>query len=198
MVSLEGTDFHICEPKPFDAKWYSQKFKGPGLRLKMKSSLDSLETVVGDNGYGDDRCLRVGDVSSDEHKKHSRIQARHETWNGRLKNFFVLGHRFRHKIEFHSSCFLAVVNITQVVIENEKGLFSIEDEEQHSSSVGSICWCSMRGKGFSRIQSRLLAVTGSRSCFASVLISVRVIWSDQFIPLPSPLQKPLHSLLRLH
>jgi len=29
---VHGMDFRISEPKPFNSKWYSHKFKGPGVR----------------------------------------------------------------------------------------------------------------------------------------------------------------------
>jgi len=31
LVTIDGTDFEILEPTPFDKQWYSHKFKGPGL-----------------------------------------------------------------------------------------------------------------------------------------------------------------------
>ena len=31
LVSIDGTDFRIQEPKPFSSKWFSKKFKGPGI-----------------------------------------------------------------------------------------------------------------------------------------------------------------------
>jgi len=34
-VSLDGTDFRIFEPVPFDKKWYSHKFHGPGVRYEV-------------------------------------------------------------------------------------------------------------------------------------------------------------------
>ncbi len=34
-VSVDGTDFRIFEPTPFNSKWYSHKFKGPGLRYEV-------------------------------------------------------------------------------------------------------------------------------------------------------------------
>lgn len=43
-VSLDGTDFSIYEPTPFDAKWYSHKLNGPGLRYEIGI------------------CLRTGDI----------------------------------------------------------------------------------------------------------------------------------------
>ena len=30
-VMVDGTVFHIQEPTPLDLRWYSHKFKGPGL-----------------------------------------------------------------------------------------------------------------------------------------------------------------------
>ena len=30
-ISLDGTDFHIQEPSPFNPMWYSHKFEGLGV-----------------------------------------------------------------------------------------------------------------------------------------------------------------------
>ena len=34
-VSVDGTDFRIYEPTSFSSKWFSHKFKGPGLRYEV-------------------------------------------------------------------------------------------------------------------------------------------------------------------
>ena len=34
-VTLDGTDCRIREPAPFNTKWYSHKFRGPGLRYEI-------------------------------------------------------------------------------------------------------------------------------------------------------------------
>lgn len=34
-ASVDGTDCRINEPFPFDSKWYSHKFHGPGLRYEI-------------------------------------------------------------------------------------------------------------------------------------------------------------------
>ena len=34
-VTVDGTDCRVYEPAPFDPKWYSHKFKGPGLRYEI-------------------------------------------------------------------------------------------------------------------------------------------------------------------
>ncbi len=38
-VSVDCTDVRIQEPKPFHAKWYSQKFRGPGIRYELGISV---------------------------------------------------------------------------------------------------------------------------------------------------------------
>ena len=43
-ISVDGTDFHIYEPTPFNRKWYSHKFKGPGVRYEIR------------------RCIQTGDI----------------------------------------------------------------------------------------------------------------------------------------
>jgi DDE superfamily endonuclease len=34
-VTVDGTDFRIMEPSPFDAKWLSEKFNGPGVKYEV-------------------------------------------------------------------------------------------------------------------------------------------------------------------
>ena len=34
-LSVDGTDFMVYEPRPFDRKWYSEKFHGAGLRYEI-------------------------------------------------------------------------------------------------------------------------------------------------------------------
>jgi hypothetical protein len=34
-VTIDGTDFRINEPSPFDPKWYSHKFRGAGVRYEV-------------------------------------------------------------------------------------------------------------------------------------------------------------------
>eukprot|EP00171_Calliarthron_tuberculosum_P006568 IDg6568t1 len=44
-VSVDGTDFRICEPTPFCPSWYSHKFKGPGLRYEVALAIETGEIV---------------------------------------------------------------------------------------------------------------------------------------------------------
>jgi hypothetical protein len=139
---LDGTDFRIYEQTPFDRKWYSHKFKGPGLRYEVGLSiingnivwayggmpcgeypdlvlardlyLDTIdlgEMTMADDGYNDRNYFITGAYFPQRAEEIKRIMARHETVNRRLKQFKVLGDRFRHNVHLHPRCFYAVVNI---------------------------------------------------------------------------------------
>ena len=49
MISVDGTDFRICEPYPYVKEinkiWYSHKFKGPGLRYEIGVSIKTGDIV---------------------------------------------------------------------------------------------------------------------------------------------------------
>ena len=143
-VSVDGTDFKICEPTPWSASYYCHKHNGPGLRYEIaisiysgkfvwahgpfpcgshsdlvifRSGLKKLlqnanEKAIADKGYRDSHCIIPG-MSSNE-SFTSRIRARHESANGRLKSFHVLSHRFRHSLNLHSVCFFSVLNLTHL------------------------------------------------------------------------------------
>ena len=40
-MSIDGTDFRINEPRPFDRKWYSHKFHGPGVRYAIAVAINT-------------------------------------------------------------------------------------------------------------------------------------------------------------
>ena len=42
-LSLDATDCRIQEPTPFSTKWYSHKFKGPGLRYEVALTIKNGE-----------------------------------------------------------------------------------------------------------------------------------------------------------
>jgi len=152
-MSVDGTDCRIREPQPFHSRWYSHKFKSAALRYEieitvdngtiawahgpfaagswpdlkifrsgLKHYLDEEEKVVADDGYPDRKCLRLAESGADVVK---RIRARHETLNGRLKNFGCVGSLFRHKKELHSLCFFAVLNVVQLSLQNGHPLFEL-------------------------------------------------------------------------
>ena len=55
-----------------------------------------------------------------------RVRVRHETLNGRLKNWGILSQVFRHDIRRHGDVFRACAVITQLTIEHGEPLFVVE------------------------------------------------------------------------
>ena len=150
MVSLDGTDFSINEPTPFDRKWWSHKFNKSALRYEvgicirtghivwvngewsdLKLAREAYimavypdEMTLADKGYMD-RDYFVNPSYPESAGIQKKIMARHETANARLKQFGVLKNVYRHRIEDHMLCFLTVANMVQVCIENESPLYSV-------------------------------------------------------------------------
>ena len=141
------------EPTVFNPMWYSHKFHGPGLRYEiglciftghivwahggvpcghwpdLKLARDAFifnlqegEKALADRGYQDQNFFEH--PNGDQRKK--KILSRHETANRRIKQFSCLQHRFRHALFLHPSFFHAVVNITQLMIQNGEPLFAID------------------------------------------------------------------------
>jgi hypothetical protein len=88
----------------------------------LRSLLLEDEYVEADSGYRGDSKLMTPQVSlsSNQRKQKSKVRARHENVNARLKVFNVLNISFRHMnpsvemMEKHGSCFKAVVVLTQL------------------------------------------------------------------------------------
>jgi hypothetical protein len=157
-VSCDGTDFRIHEQKPFWKGWYSYKYNGPGLRYEvaiciqtgaivwingpfpcgkwpdirifrndLKKELDNGEKAEADNGYqGEPRHIKLPTGE----RAQSIVRARHETVNGRFKNFGCLSGIFRHGVAKHSSAFRAVAAITQLALDNGEPLFSVNYDDR--------------------------------------------------------------------
>ena len=154
-ISVDGTDFLIKEPSPFDSSYYSHKFKHADLRYKvcvdsdgnivwtngpfpcgewsdlkifqlnLRNELGYFEKVVADNGYKDPKCLTPNKLTEECKRLGSLIRARHESLNGRFKNFSVLRQMFRHSRLLHAYCFHAVANATQIMLQTDP-LFCIQ------------------------------------------------------------------------
>ncbi len=56
----------------------------------------------------------------------SAARLRHETFNGRLKNWGILKRTYRHDIELHGTVFTACAVITQLCVSNEEPLLEVE------------------------------------------------------------------------
>lgn len=151
---MDGVDFKILEPSNFDRKWYSHKFKGPGLRYELGLCIRSGSIVWKNGGYPcgtypDLKLAReaytlsvlpgektMADKGYNDDSFfilpnpnnsifHKRIMSRHETVNKRIRQFKILKDTFRHSIIKHTIVFNSVVNLTQLMIENGEPLFPI-------------------------------------------------------------------------
>ena len=84
------------------------------------------EMTLADKGYADPEFFVTPRYYPGTGNLQKAIMARHETANGRFKQFGVLGQTFRHHLKLHSLCFYAVVNLVQFSLENGSPLYSIE------------------------------------------------------------------------
>jgi hypothetical protein len=157
-ISLDGTDCRIQEPRPFNPKWCSHKFKGPGVRYEVGlciqtgwivwvhgpypcgshpdlkiarmgvfTQLNEGEMVVADGGYRDGRVFAdtpTGMNNADQRMK-SIVRARHETVNGRIKNFRILKDIYRSNLDDHGLVFKACAVIIQIAIQTDEPLFEV-------------------------------------------------------------------------
>lgn len=97
--------------------------------MDLKKCLEEFERVEADKGY-------VGECPAKARTPHplythdkevirmkNNVAGRHETVNGRVKNFATMIGLFRNSVHMHSSCFRSVVIIVQLSIENGDNLF---------------------------------------------------------------------------
>ena len=93
-------------------------------------NLDPYEHVEADNGYRGHidkvKCPKNANARPEKLRMQGRVRARHETLNGRLKNWGILSQVFRHKIILHGKVFRACAVITQLMVENGEPLFAVE------------------------------------------------------------------------
>lgn len=152
--SLDGVDFKILEQTPFNRRWFSHKFRGPGLRYEIALCIRTGHIVWKYGGYpcGEYPDLKLareayvftvlpGELTMADKgyrdqtlfllptaangRKHKQIMARHETVNKRIRQFKILKDTFRNSIKKHPMIFHAVVNLTQLLIEYEEPLFQV-------------------------------------------------------------------------
>ena len=154
-VSVDGTDCAVQEPSVFDPMWFSHKINGAGVRYEiglsvageivwvngpfpcgkypdikifknsMVQALREEECLIADNGYNHQKCITPNTVSDDNRKLHSRIRARHETVNRRLKIFSILRQVYRHPLDDHWLYFHAVAQIVALTIKETNPLFAL-------------------------------------------------------------------------
>jgi hypothetical protein len=159
LISVDGTDCPIKEPRPFNTEIYSQKLNGPGYKYEVGISIQNCdivwingpfpagkaditvfkeeglaqalcedECVEADRGYQGNDSIKNPNIaqSREDRKQKSKVRARHEIVNGRLKVFGILDGVFRHSLRQHGNAFRAVAVIVQLGFELEGGLYDVE------------------------------------------------------------------------
>ncbi len=91
----------------------------PDLKLARSqycNEVDPGEKTIADRGYRDNNYFINPQDNQSGRRLQSRIRARHETVNSRIKSFKVTSSPFRHDTKDHLPCFFAVANICQLNI----------------------------------------------------------------------------------
>ena len=94
----------------------------------LKTKIPPGKLVVGDEGYmGEDEQVSTRNPFDSPELRNfkRRAKARHETFNGRIKNFKILDERFRHGVAKHQAVFEAVCVLVQYDMDNGHPMFDI-------------------------------------------------------------------------
>ncbi len=99
----------------------------------LANFLERYERVEADDGYRGHpnkvKCSLNNIAPAEKLAMQARVRARHETINGRLKNWGILAQVFRHDIRCHGEVFRACAVLTQLTIEQGEPHFSVEYED---------------------------------------------------------------------
>ena len=91
--------------------------------------LDRYERVEADDGYRGHvrkvKCPKNANTKAAKKRMKARVRSRHETVNGRLKNWGILQQVYRHNISDHGHVLRACAVITQLMMENGEPLFPV-------------------------------------------------------------------------
>ena len=96
----------------------------------LRHYLEPGERVEADDGYRGHaskiKCPKNDANPAANLAMQGRARARHETLNGRLKNWGILKQVFRHHISLHGDVFRACAVLTQLTIDNGEPLFGVD------------------------------------------------------------------------
>ena len=101
------------------------------FRLGLAHWLEEFERVEADDGYIGEAPQKVkcpGCMSNpDENQEmQNSVRARHESLNGRLKNWAILSTMYRHDLMEHGNVFWAIAVMTQIGINAGEKLFEVD------------------------------------------------------------------------
>lgn len=157
-TSLHGVDFKVMVPLPEGSQreWYSNKFKGSGLRYEVGLNIQTGDIVWTNGGhpcglYTNLKLARESYVHSvgagertfadkgykdkayfiapdaENQTLHKRLMSRHDVVQKRLKRFEILKRKYRHSLDKHPMVFRAVANLTQLMLQNEEPLVPVDN-----------------------------------------------------------------------
>ena len=95
----------------------------------LMAHIPANKRAIGDSGYQGEAPEKVSVTQEDDDQEvkkfKARVKSRHESFNGRLKNFQCLSSTFRHGTNRHGPVFVACCVCMQFEIENGNGLFLV-------------------------------------------------------------------------
>jgi hypothetical protein len=94
--------------------------------------LDEFERVEADDGYIGEvpqkvKCPGYASNPTENQEMQNRVRSRHESLNGRIKNWEILKSMYRHDLMEHGNVFRAIAVITQISIISGEKLFEVDD-----------------------------------------------------------------------
>ncbi len=105
----------------------------PDIKINLNSLASHLppdKRVEANNDYvGHPDKIKCPNNDSNPERNlgmQSAARSRHETFNGRLKNWGILETTYRHNIGLHGRVFTACAVITQLCVANGEPLFEVE------------------------------------------------------------------------
>lgn len=120
--------YEICvSKKSAEIVWINGPFPAGAFsdlkifRSKLMMYLNASEKVDADDGYeGEDLYIRLTNTlpkGSPEAMEAGRARSRHETLNGKLKNFNILHQTYRHHVDDHGDVLRACAVVKQLEIK---------------------------------------------------------------------------------
>jgi len=111
---------------PFKAATHDKTIFKKDLSKKIPAG----KRAIADRGYSGKACehqLSIRNARDSQGLKEfkKRVRARHENFNARIKNFFILEDRFRHGVKRHKTVMEAVCVLVQYDMENGYPLFHV-------------------------------------------------------------------------
>ena len=93
--------------------------------------LDEFERVEVDDGYIGEvpkkvKCPGCASNPTENQEMQNRVRSRHESLNGRLKNWEILKSMYHHDLMEHGNVFRAITVIMQISINAGEKLFEVD------------------------------------------------------------------------